>query len=220
MKTDPIRILLADDHEIVRTGTRILLESEPGWKVCAEASDGREAVIEAEQTQPHVAVLDIGMPELNGLDAAREIKRVAPDTEILIFTSHQNEQLVRDVIEAGARGYLLKTDAQRFLVIAVKALLEHKTYFCAEVSEMIFSGYLKPRTSGAVEAEVERRLSPREREVTQLLCEGAINKEVGAKLGLSVKTIETHRKNIMSKLGLHSFSQLVVYALRNQLITG
>lgn len=220
MNTRPIRILLADDHEIVRTGTRALLERQPGWEICAEVDNGQDAVTQAVKTRPDVAVLDIGMPELNGLDTAREIKRTLPETEILIFTSYESEQLIRDVFDAGVRGYLLKTDAAEHLVAAIEALLAHKPYFCSKVSEIIFAGYLKAGSSTAPVADTRSRLTPRERQIVQLLCEGAINKEVGAKLSLSVKTVETHRKHIMAKLGLRSFSQLVVYAMRNQIISG
>jgi len=208
------RILLADDHAIIRSGPRLLLENEWGWDICGEAANGREAVQQAEKLQPDVVVLDIGMPEVNGLDAARQIRHARPETEILIFTSHESEQLVRDVFAAGARGYLLKTDAPQHLVAAIKALLEKKTYFTSQISEVIFAGFLK----GAPAVETASRLSPRERETVQLLCEGSTNKEVASKLGVSVKTTETHRKNIMSKLGLKSFSELVVYAIRNQII--
>lgn len=214
------RILLADDHAVVRGGIRILIEGEWGWEVCGEAATGREAVTLAEKLKPHVVVLDIGMPELNGLDAARQIKHALPETEILIFSSHESEQLVRDVFEAGARGYLLKNDAPEHLVAAIKSLLEHKPYFSSEISQIVFSGYLKAGTPEAAADEPTGRISAREREIVQLLCEGATNKEVATKLGLSVKTIETHRKNIMAKLGLQYFSQMVAYAIRNKIIEG
>lgn len=217
-----IRILLADDHAVVRGGIRLLIEGEWGWEVCGEAATGREAVALAEKLKPEIAVLDIGMPELNGLDAARQIKRTLPKTEVLIFTSYESEQLVRDVFDAGALGYLLKTDAPQQLVAAIKSLLTRKPYFSAKVAEFVFSGYLKAGTPGTPGApdDPASRLTPREREIVQLLCEGATNKEVGAKLGISVKTIETHRANVMSKLDLSYFSQLVVYAIRNQIIEG
>jgi DNA-binding NarL/FixJ family response regulator len=213
-------VLLADDHEVVRAGLRRVLDNAPNCEVAGEATNGREAVEVALNLRPDVIVLDITMPELNGLEATRQIVKDFPEAEILILTVHDTESLVREVLNAGARGYLLKSDARRFLVTAVQSLLEHKTYFCPEVSEIIFSGYLKAGTPDATEAEAESRLSPRERQVVQLLCEGAINKEAGAKLGISVATIETHRKNVMRKLGLHSFSQLVVHAMRNQIIAG
>jgi len=214
------RILLADDHAVVRGGIRILIEGEWGWEVCGEAATGREAVALAGTLKPDIVVLDVGMPELNGLDAARQIKHALPAVEILIFTSHESEQLVRDVFAAGALGYILKNDAPQHLVAAIKSLLVHKPYFSTKISEIVFSGYLKAGVPGAATEETSSRLSPRERETVQLLCEGATNKEVGVKLGISVKTIETHRKNIMAKLGLKSFSDLVVYAIRNQIIEG
>lgn len=214
------RILLADDHSVVRAGIRLVLENEWGWQVCGEASTGREAVELAGKLQPDIVVLDIGMPELNGLDAARQIKRAVPQAEVLIFTSHEDEQLVRDVFAAGARGYLLKSDAAQYLTTAVKALLEHKPYYSAAVSETIFAEYLKGGAGGPGAEGQTGRLTPRERELVQLLGEGKMNKEVASILGLSVKTIETHRKNVMRKLGLKSFSELVVYAIRNHLIQG
>lgn len=214
------RILLADDHAVLRSGIRMLVESEWGWEVCGEASTGREAVSMSLKLKPDVIVLDIGMPELNGLDATRQIKRDRPETAVLIFSSHESEQLVRDVFDAGARGYLLKNDAPQHLVAAVKTLLTGKPYFSARISETIFAAYLKAGQPGAAPAESAHRLSPREREIVQLLCEGSTNKEVAAQLGVSAATIETHRKNIMQKLDLKAFSQLVVYAIRNQIIEG
>jgi len=210
------QILLADDHAIIRNGLRLLLENEWGWEICGEAANGREAVEQAEKLQPDIVVLDIGMPEVNGLDATRQIRQACPETEILIFSSHESDELVREVFAAGARGYLLKTDAPQHLVAAIKALLEKKPYFTAKISEVVFAGFL----NGAPAEDTDGRLSPRERETVQLLCEGSTNKEVGSKLGISVKTVETHRKNIMAKLGMKSFSHLVAYAIRNQIIQG
>jgi DNA-binding NarL/FixJ family response regulator len=208
-----LRILIADDHSVVCAGLRSLLESHPGWEVCAEAADGREAADKAAKYKPHVAVLDIGMPLLNGVDATRRIRKSSPDTEVLILTMHESEDLVQQVIEAGARGYILKDDADRILIAAVDALRRHKPYFSTRVS---------PATDCADSSEPPKssrsRLTPREREILQLLAEGKSNKEIASFLGISVNTAEAHRANIMLKLRFHSITELVVYAVRNKII--
>jgi DNA-binding NarL/FixJ family response regulator len=214
---NPLRILVADDHEVVRKGVRALLEAHPDWQVLGEAIDGREAVEIASQTHPDVVILDIGMPGLNGLDAARQVHKVSPDSRILILTMHESEQIVQAVIDSGAMGYVLKSDAGRDLVAAIEALGKRKQFFTSRVAERVLE-----RGSG-VGAEGERweavTLTSREREVIQLLAEGKSNKEVGDILGISVRTAETHRTNIMRKLGSHSLSDLVRYAIRNRIAT-
>jgi DNA-binding NarL/FixJ family response regulator len=208
------RILIADDHAVVRAGLRALLESRPGWEVSAEAADGRDAVEKASKLKPQVAILDIGMPLLNGVEAARRIHKASPQTEILILTMHESDDLVQQVVDAGARGYILKDDADRVLLAAVDALRQHKPYFSTRVAS--------PRDSGDSPAEPSRpsrsRLTPREREILQLLAEGKSNKEVASLLGISVNTAEAHRANIMLKLDLHSVTELVHYAIRNKII--
>jgi DNA-binding NarL/FixJ family response regulator len=208
------RILIADDHAVVRAGLRALLESRPGWEVSAEAADGRDAVEKASKLKPQVAILDIGMPLLNGVEAARRIHKASPQTEILILTMHESDDLVQQVVDAGARGYILKDDADRVLLAAVDALRQHKPYFSTRVAS--------PRDSGDSPTEPPRssrsRLTPREREILQLLAEGKSNKEVAALLGISVNTAEAHRANIMLKLDLHSVTELVHYAIRNKII--
>ena len=211
-----LRILLADDHQIVRQGVRMLIEKEADWEVCGEASDGRKAVAMAEEMAPDVVILDIGMPELNGLDAARQIKRALPKTEVLIFTGEESEQLIHEVFAAGARSYILKSDLGEHLVEAIRALCEHKHYFTNRISEVVFARYLDGK-SGAGQEKTEG-LTPREREIVQLLGEGRSNKEVGALLGISIKTVETHRAATMRKLRLDSFADLVRYAIRNKII--
>jgi len=214
-----VRILVADDHEIVRQGLRALLEAQPGWQVVAEAIDGREALDKAKRLHPDVVVLDVSMPNLNGLEATRQIRKALPQTEVLILTMHDSEQLVREVLEAGARGYVLKSDAGRELVTAVESVRKSKPHFTSRVSEIVLDGYLN--AGGRAEAyNVPRtvRLSPREREIVQLLAEGKSNKEVAAALHISVKTAETHRTNLMRKLDLHSISELVRYAIRNKMV--
>ncbi len=209
------RILIADDHEIVRRGIRTVLESHPGWEICGEARDGREAVLSARTLKPDLVLLDIGMPNLNGLDAARQISATCPSTKVLILTVHNSEQIVRDVLAVGARGFLLKSDAGRDLVTAVEAVQAQGTFFSHRTPESALEPYsnpsmLKPRT--------RNRLTPREREVVQLLAEGKTSKEVAAVLNLSVKTTETHRTNIMRKLDLHSLADLTLYAVRNGIV--
>ncbi len=215
-----VRILVADDHEIVRKGLRALLEGHSGWEVVDEAVDGREAVEKARRLEPDLVILDVSMPNLNGLEACRQIRKEVPATEVLILTIHDSEQLVREVLEAGARGYVLKSDAGRELVTAVEAVRKHKPYFTHKVSELVLEGYLR---SGLSITDVGKspklvRLSSREREIVQLLAEGKSNKEVASALHISVKTAETHRTNVMRKLDLHSISELVRYAIRNKIV--
>jgi DNA-binding NarL/FixJ family response regulator len=211
-----LRILIADDHEVARKGIRALLESHPGWEVCGEAADGREAVKSAGLLKPDLVLLDIGMPSLNGLDATRQILAEAPDTRVLILTMHDSEQVVREVLAAGARGFLLKSDAGRDLVTAVEALQLRRTFFTTKVAQLVLDGYLHP----GFESELPSRsvLTPREREVIQLLAEGKTTKEVATTLNLSVKTAETHRTNLMRKLDLHSVVDLTLYAVRNGIV--
>jgi DNA-binding NarL/FixJ family response regulator len=212
------RILVADDHEVVRRGLAALLLSQPDWEVCGEAADGREAVDRAQQLKPDVVILDIGMPSLNGLEATRHILKNQPQTKILILTLHDSDQVVREVLNAGARGFLLKSDAARDLVAAVEALRRDKTYFTSKVAAMVLEGFLKNGAAPAPAPATRSRLTPREREIVQLLAEGKSTKEVAVALGLSVKTAETHRSNIMRKLELHSVSDLVLYAVRNNIV--
>ena len=211
-----LRILIADDHEVARQGIRALLESHPGWEVCAEAKDGREAVELATNSKPDIVLLDIGMPNLNGLDAARQILAMSPAIRILILTMHDAEQVVREVLAAGARGFVLKSDAARDLVAAVDALQHRRTFFTTRVTQMVLNGYLHQEKESQPTAKAV--LTPREREVIQLLAEGKTSKEVAVALKLSVKTAETHRTNLMRKLDLHSVADLTLYAIRNGIV--
>ncbi len=213
-----MRILVADDHDIIRRGLRQLLTAHPGWEVCGEAKTGREAVNITEQTNPDIAVLDISMPDLNGLEAARQITKISPNTAVLILTVHFTDQLVRDVIACGARGYILKSDADKDLVSAVEAISNKRTYFTREVSEVLLDKISRTAAAPDPDSATRNRLTSREREIVQLLAEGKSSKEVAVALGISVKTAETHRANIMRKLELHSVSELVLYAIRNQII--
>lgn len=208
----PLRLLLADDHEMVRQGLRAVIEEQPGWTICGEAATGREAVNQARQLHPDIVVMDFTMPELNGLEATRQIRAALPRTEVLILTMHASEGLARELLAAGARGYLLKSDAGQLLVAAVTALAQHKPYFTAKVSALVLEGYLHPET------RENPALTPREREILQLIAEGKSSKEVADTLGISVKTAETHRVNLMRKLNLRSVSEVVRYAIRNKIV--
>jgi len=216
----PFRILLADDHEVVRAGLRALLEEQNGWEVVAEAVDGRDAVEKAGKLKPDAVVIDIAMPSLNGLEAVRQIVKAVPNTKVLVLTMYDSDPLIQQVLQAGARGYLLKSDAGRDLVSAIEALRRNKTFFTPKVSQMVLEGYLdKNPKEKQPESEAESlRLTSRQREIVQLLAEGKSSKEVAAVLGLSVKTAETHRANIMRKLDCHSVTELVRYAIRNNII--
>ncbi len=215
--TGQLRILIADDHDVVRHGLRSLLESHEGWHVCAEALNGREAVDLAVKLMPDIAILDVSMLSLNGLDATRIIRKSSPKTEILIFTMHDSERLIREVLAAGAKGYLLKSDAARSVVAAVEALAAHRPYFNWKVSETILDGFLRAASAPPIESTTGEPLTPREREIVQLLAEGLSNKEVATRLAISIKTVETHRSTVMRKLDAHSVVDLVRYALRNNL---
>jgi len=213
------RILIADDHEIVRRGLRAIVSAQGDWQVIGEALTGRQAVEEARRLKPDLVIMDISMPELNGLEATRQILKELPTVEVLILTMNESEQMAREVLDAGARGYMLKSDAGRDLVAALEALRNHKPYFTTRVSEMVLTGYLrgKPRVDNAEDGQ-RLPLTAREREIVQLLAEGKSNKEVAYALNISIKTAETHRSRIMAKLGLRSIGELVRYAVRNGIV--
>lgn len=211
----PVQILLADDHEVVRKGLRALLEAQPGWKVIAEATDGRDAVEKAKDMHPDVAIVDIGMPSLNGLEATRQIVKKAPRTRVLVLTMHDTNPLIQQVVKAGARGYVLKSDVASDLVSAVEALCRDQTFFTSKVSQIILDRYVGKADGVATGPDEDSPLTPREREIVQLLAEGKSSKEVASVLGISVKTAETHRINLMRKLDCHSVAEVVRYAVRN-----
>jgi DNA-binding NarL/FixJ family response regulator len=210
-----VRILIADDHELFRRGIAAELTQVPGWVVAADVANGRDAAAAAAEIKPDIIVLDLTMPELNGLDAARKIISADPAARILILTAHESEQVVREVLSAGARGYVLKSDAGRVLVTAVQALLDGRYFFTSTVAQMVLDGYLR---SEARDADAAHTLSAREREIVQLLAEGNSNKDVARALDISVNTAETHRGNIMRKMGFTSLAELVRYAIRNKII--
>ena len=206
------RILIADDHEVVRSGLRSILETHPDWEVVAEAADGKEAIVKAVETKPDVAVVDYSLPLINGIEVTRHIRRRLPGTEILIFTMHDNETLIGEVLSAGALGFLLKSDAKRHLLEAIETLAAHKPFFTPEVSETLLKSFLlKSSRSPSI-------LTPREREIVQLIAEGHSNKQIASIFNLSQKTVETHRAAVMRKLNLHSAAELVRYAVRNQFV--
>jgi len=213
-----VRIVIADDHELVRRGARALLESQPGWKVVGEASTGRQALEQVKTLKPDVVLMDISMPELNGLEATRQILKVVPRTQVLILTLHESEQVMRSVLEAGARGYILKSDAERKLLEAVEAVHQGRAFFTSKAATMVLEGYLRRGKLADADELLVCHLTARERQIVQLLAEGKSNKEVASMLGISVHTAETHRSNIMHKLDLHSLSDLTRYAIRNGIV--
>jgi two-component system, NarL family, response regulator NreC len=214
----PLRILIADDHDVMREGTRAVIERQPGWEVCGTAGTGREAVAQAVRLQPDIVIMDMSMPDLNGLDAAVQIKRRLPPTEILMFTAHETEELIREVFEIGVKSFIFKSEAHTYLVDAIRSLSQHKPFFTNKVSQILFSDIVNRSTKGAARIEPGQRLSAREREIVQLLAEGKSNKEVADALGISVRTAETHRASILRKLSLDSIAGLVRYAIRNKII--
>ena len=210
-----LRILVVDDHELVRRGLKSILEMHPNWVVVGEATTGREAIEKAGTLRPEVVILDMSMPELNGLEATRGILKVVPGARVLVLTQHDSEQLVRSFLRVGAQGYLVKSDAARDLVPAVESLQEGRPFFTSKVARMVLDGYLKNLTA---ERDLSATLTPSEAQIVQLLAEGKTNKEVAGALNIAVKTVETHRAHIMRKLGFHSVSDLVRYAVRNNMI--
>ncbi|HXN22829.1 MAG TPA: response regulator transcription factor [Candidatus Dormibacteraeota bacterium] len=213
-----LRILIADDHDLMRRGVKALLQSHPGWEICGEAHTGREAVAKAEELKPDIVILDISMPDLNGVEAARRIRKASATTEVLILSVHYSDQLIREILEAGVRGYIVKSDSDRDLIIAVETLANHKPFFTPRATEVILSNFSERGIRSETPESVRERLTSREREIVQLLAEGKSSKEVASSLCISVKTAETHRANIMRKLQLHTVTELVRYAVRNQII--
>ncbi len=207
------RILIADDHDVVRAGLRAIIEAHPGWQVVAEAEDGRQAVAQAIRTRPDIAIVDYALPLMNGVEVTREIRARAPATEILAFTMHETDALVYQLLEAGARSYILKSEANRYLVAAIEALAAHRPFFVGKQSELLVEAFLSTHGNQALGI-----LSPRERVIVQLIAEGHSNKRMSEILNLSVKTIETHRAAAMRKLNTTSTAALVRYAIRNKLV--
>jgi DNA-binding NarL/FixJ family response regulator len=213
-----IRVLLADDHKLMRSGLRLLVEQQPEFRVVGEAGDGRQAVALAVELKPDVAVLDIGMPELNGIEAAHQITEQLPETAVVMLSMHSDESYVLRALKAGARGYLLKDSAEADLVQAILAVREGKSFFSPAVSQVLLEDYLRKLRKTGAEDSYEL-LSPREREILQLVAEGKSSKDVANLLNLSVYTVETHRANLMKKLNLKSMPELILYAVRKGVIS-
>lgn len=211
-----LRILIADDHDLMRRGLKALMANQAGWEICAEATKGRDAVAKAAALRPDVVILDICMPELNGIEATRQIRKASPRTEVLILSVHHSDQLIREVIDAGARGFVLKSDSATDLVSAIESLAAHKPFFTACATELLLNGG-GPGDDSATKIPSDQ-LTSREREIVQLLAEGKTSKEVASTLNISAKTAETHRANIMKKMEFHSVGEIVRYAVRNQII--
>ena len=210
--TQVIRVLIADDHDVVRSGLRSILNAHPRCEVIAEAANGKEAISKAIEAKPDVAVVDYSLPIVNGIEVTRQIRTQLPKTEVLIFTMHDNERLIEELLKAGARGYLLKSDASRHLIAAIESLEIHKPFFTARVSEALLESFLTKT------GQVGSILSHRERTVVQLIAEGHTNKETAELLNISLKTVESHRASAMHKLNLASSADLVRYAIRNKLV--
>ena len=213
-----IDILLAEDHAVMRTGLRLVLERQPDFRVVGEASDGREAVGLAQQHKPDVVVMDIGMPNLNGIEAARQVTASLPQTCVVILSMHSDEAYVLRALKAGARGYLLKESAESDLIAAIRAVHNGKAYFSPAVSRMLVEDYVRQLQDREIEDSYEL-LTMREREVLQLIAEGKSNKEIAAMLNVSLYTVESHRGNLMEKLNLHTVPELILYAVRKGVIS-
>ena len=213
------RVLLVDDHQVVRRGVAsVVADAGPDWEVCGEASTGREAVTAAAKLKPDIVVMDISMPDMTGLEATREILKENPRIEVLILSMLESEQMIHDVLAAGARGYILKRDAGADLMTALEAIRQHRLYFTSRVSEMMLSGYLQKGTTESPVESLSNRLSSRELQIVKLVAESKSSKEIATFLNISVKTVESHRAHIMEKLGVHSVTELVRYAIRNNIV--
>ncbi len=213
-----LRFLLADELDIVRDGLRTLLSSRPGWEICAEATDGREAVEKAIQIRPDIAVLDLSLPELNGLEATRQIRQALPRTEIMLLALQNSEPLAQEAFDAGAHSLILKSEAKRLLITAIESVARHNPFFSAATPGVGRQSPLPSAIHWTKSRRPRSRLTPREREIVQLVAEGRTSKEIAALLLRSVKTVETHRANVMNKLGLHCLSELVRYAIGNKIV--
>jgi DNA-binding NarL/FixJ family response regulator len=211
------RIFIADDHDVVRQGVCSVIQAETDWEVCGQSADGRETVAQVLELRPDIVVLDVALPRLSAVESMRQIRRQLPDTQFLIFTGRESEELALQLFGAGARAFVLKREAADTLIPAIRALLAGKPFFGGFSSSMVF--HLAMRARANLGASAPDELSPREREIVQLLAEGASNKEVAAILGISIKTAETHRAAIIKKMGFNTIAELVRYAVRNHLVS-
>jgi DNA-binding NarL/FixJ family response regulator len=216
--TKRLRILVADDHELVRRGIRGLLRARSGWTVVGEAMNGLEAVEKANRLKPDVAILDISMPDLGGLQATRQIRESVPTTQVVVLTMHESDQMVRRVLDAGALGYVLKSDLATHLVKAVKSVSGGKLFLSPRVSDIVLKGFLTAGNQSEPTQHAQARPTLREVEIIRFLAQGKANKEIAAELGITLRTAETHRARIMVKLGLHSLAELIHYAIRHKII--
>jgi DNA-binding NarL/FixJ family response regulator len=214
-----LRILLADDHGLVRRGARTILQAQRNWKVVGEAANGREALEKAVKLKPDVLVADISMPELDGIEVTRQIRESLPEIKVLVLTMHESEHMVRRALQSGANGYLLKTDIVDYLPKAVKAIAANKRFLTPKICEIVLQSFLNAGNKSEEEKSAGRRLTPRELEIIRLLAQGKSNKELSTQLGITVRTVETHRSKIMLKLGLHSLAELIHFAMRNEIIS-
>lgn len=212
-----IRVLVADDHEVVREGVRALIARQPDLEICGLATTGREAVDLSRKTKPDVVVLDMTMPEMDSLDVIRQIRKGLPETEVVVFSAHPPDDLIEEVFDAGAKSYIEKTEASGDLVTAIRSLAEHKPFFTSQTSEILFAKFLVPGGKKAPDRK-EQKLTAREREIVRLLAQSSSNKEIATTLGISIRTVETHRATLMHKLGVHSVAGVVRYAIRHHII--
>jgi len=213
-----IRVIVADDHGVVRKGVRFLLQQEPDIEVIAEAEDGREALRLVNEKKPQVLIIDIAMPHLNGIDAAAQITKTSPSTSVIVLSMYSDEEFLIRALNAGAKGYLLKDSAEPDLVRAVRSVAQGKTFFSPDISHMLLEDYMRRLQQGGIQDSYDL-LTEREREVLQLLAEGKSNKEAAQVLNVSLHTVETHRANFMQKLGLHNTAEIVIYAMRKRIIS-
>jgi DNA-binding NarL/FixJ family response regulator len=214
----PIRILLADDHGVVRKGLRFLLTQDPEIEIAGEAEDGREAVRLAAELQPNIVIMDIAMPQLNGLDAAQQITKANPRAAVIMLSMYSDEEFLIRALSAGAKGYLLKDSAEADVLRAVHAVAQGRTYFTPSIAHTLLEDYIRRLQQEGVQDRYDL-LTDREREILQLLAEGRSNKDVATLLNLSIHTVDTHRTNFMQKLGLHNTAEIVIYAMRKKIIT-
>jgi two-component system response regulator NreC len=219
MKLNKLRILVVDKHGLVRRGAREVLHARRGWRVVGEASNDREAVEKARELKPDVAIVDLGMPELDGVEVIRQIRKAVPDTKVLVLTMHESGHMVGQALDVGARGYVLKSDFADCLPKAVRAIAEGKCFLSPKVREIVLEGFLKAGSQHQQEERASARTTRREIEIIRVLAEGKSNKEIAAQLGISVRTVETHRAKIMLKLGLHSLAELIHYAMRQRIVS-